>query len=155
MGTGVYFFIDGIACPIKRASEWARNKFDKDTAALVKSMITAPEEKVLNLTSLAGLAKYDIARDAFLDRNKLELLKRRDLNVKKRRDIRLDDRIVTEAVCAELGIAVLIHNVYIKNTLQRKLIMESSYPNATVCSVRDISLIVESEIAPLLPDLDG
>lgn len=72
----------------------------------------------------------------------------------KKKDIRLDDRIVTEAVCEKLGIAVLIHNVYIKNALQRELIMESSYPNATVCSVRDVSFIEANEIVPLHPDFD-
>jgi len=120
----------------------------------VKSTITVPEEKVLDLTNVAGLARYDAVRIQFLERNKLQLSQRRDLAVKKRKDIRLDDRIVTEAVCAELGIAVLIHNVYIKNALQRELIMESSYPNATVCSVRDVSFIKTNEIVPPHPDFD-
>lgn len=154
LGSGVYFFIDGIACPIRSASEWARNKFGRDDAALVKSTIRAPAEKVLDLRSIEGLARYDAARIAFLEQNRVPLLQRRDLNIKKRKDIRLDDRIVTEAVCEKLGIAVLIHNVYIKNALQRELIMESSYPNATVCSVRDVSFIEANEIVPLHPEFD-
>lgn len=154
LGSGVYFFIDGIACPIKSAFEWARNKYGHNDAALVKSRITAPAEKVLDLRSVEGLVRYDAARIAFLEQNRLRLSQRRDLKIKKRKDIRLDDRIVTEAVCEELGIAVLIHNVYIKNALQRELIMESSYPNATVCSVRDVSFIEANEIVPHHPEFD-
>jgi hypothetical protein len=141
LGSGVYFFINGISCPIKNANDWARKKFGDDSSAVLKSYIVASHDSVLNLTTAAGLSTYDKFRIKFLEQNKIALADRRDLNIKKRKDIRLDDRIVTEALLTELSISVLIHNVYIKNELQRNLAMESSYPNATVCSVRDLSLI--------------
>lgn len=146
LGSGVYFFVDGISCPEKCAAEWARNKFGDDACAVVRTRIEACADKVLDLTSAAGLARYNEVRLSFLARNKVELARRRDLRIKKRRDIRLDDKIVTDAVLKELGITVLIHNVYIKNALQRELIVESSYPNSTACSVSDISLLKDSDI---------
>ncbi|WP_426202453.1 hypothetical protein [Pseudomonas sp. TWP3-1] len=145
LGTGVYFFVDGISCPRENAAEWARNKFHLGFA-VVRSLISVPRDKVLDLTSAAGLSKYNNARVEFIEQNKLGLFGRRDLTLKKRRDIRLDDRIVTEAVLAQLGAKVLIHNVYIKSAVQRELILESSYPNVTVCSVSDLSCIKCSEI---------
>lgn len=149
LGNGVYFFVDGISCPEKNAFEWASNKFQKDACAVVRTEIVAPADKVLDLTCAAGLARYDEARMEFVIRNKDGLAKRRDLSKKKRKDIRLDDKIVTEAVLESLGATVLIHNVYIKNALQRELILESSYPNATACSVSDMSLLRNSKIKPV------
>lgn len=146
LGTGIYFFVDGISCPQKNAREWAVNKFGRDDAAVVESVIVAPVEKLLDLTTIAGMSIYNDNRISYLESNRGALMTRRDLKVKKRRDVRLDDRLVTDALREKISISILIHNVYIKNELQRALIMESSYPNATVCSVSNLSLIQRTRL---------
>ncbi|MFP3535300.1 hypothetical protein [Pseudomonas sp. SIMBA_021] len=146
LGYGVYFFVPGISCPIKNAEEWARNSHHHEPISVVKSIISAPTNQVLNLTQVDQLKIYNDTKNQVINDSYDSLKTRRDLTIKKRRDIRLDDRIITNLILEKLGIKILIHNTYIKNHLQRKLALESSYPNSTACCVTDLSLITSTEI---------
>ena len=64
-------------------------------------------------------------RDSVIDENYQLLAARRDLTIKKRKDIRLDDKLITSKVMEKVNKKLLIHNVYIKNMKQRRLILES------------------------------
>jgi hypothetical protein len=146
LGHGVYFFTNGISCPKKNAQEWAKNCHGETPTTIVRSEISVPEKHFLDLTSVTQLKIYNEARDWIVTTHAEELENRRDLAIKKRRDIRLDDQIITNLVLEKLDIQVLIHNTYIKNEMQRKLVLESSYPNATVCCVTNIDFIHSSAI---------
>ena len=146
LGHGVYFFVEGVACPIKSAGEWAKNTHHNEQISIVRSKISAPQNLVLNLTYTDQLQKYNDTRDEIINEHYENLKTRRDLTIKKRRDIRLDDQTITNLILQKLGIKILVHNTYIKNALQRELALESSYPNSTVCCVTDLSLIAYTEI---------
>ena len=146
LGSGVYFFLDGFACAFTNASEWALSKYAEEQCVVVKSRIECQASKVLDLTTCTGLKEYNDARVKVLKKFGSDLFFRRDLSIKKRRDIRVDDKIIIDLVLRELSFDVLIHNVYIKNRQQRSLALESSYPNATVCSVSNLECIVGCEV---------
>ncbi|WP_124409322.1 hypothetical protein [Pseudomonas sp. R4-34-07] len=145
LGYGAYFFIEGISCPIKSANEWAKNAHENHETCILKSTIEVHERSVLDLRNIENLKRYNLVRELKIREHYSDLILRRDLTVKKRKDIRIDDRLITNMVKKHLSITVLIHNVYIKNKSQRDLALESSYPNATVCSVNDIGLIIRNE----------
>ncbi|WP_124399459.1 hypothetical protein [Pseudomonas synxantha] len=149
LGSGVYFFMDGFSCAKANAVEWASNKYLGEEFAVVKSVVELDSSRVLDLTSMQGLAIYNNTRLDILDRYGEALKCRRDISIKKRKDIRLDDKIITDLVLKELEVDVLVHNVYIKNRQQRELALESSYPNATVFSVSNLSFIRGAEIVCL------
>lgn len=146
LGTGVYFFLDGISSGVECAIEWARNSHKGQSCCVIEVTIAIPKKLIFDLTSIVGLHHYDIIRKNIIYENYNFLSSRRDLSIKKRRDIRLDDKIITNSVMKKVNKKLLIHNVYIKNFKQRKLILESSYPNSTVACLNDLSLITEMKI---------
>ncbi|WP_248741274.1 hypothetical protein [Pseudomonas sp. MWU12-2029] len=145
LGHGAYFFIDGISCPIQSANEWAKNTYKNHATSVIRSTIEVSESSILDLRKIENLKRYNLIREQKIQEFYSTLASRRDLGIKKRKDIRVDDRIITNLVVRQLNTSVLIHNVYIKTGQQRELVLESSYPNATVCSVNDINLIVRNE----------
>lgn len=146
LGSGVYFFLDGVTSGLKCAQGWAQNTHNKQSYCVLKATIEIPSALIFDLTSLKGLSEYNCMRDAVIDENYQLLAARRDLTIKKRKDIRLDDKLITSKVMEKLNKKLLIHNVYIKNMKQRKLILESSYPNSTAVCLSDLSLITEVKI---------
>lgn len=148
LGTGVYFFIDGISSGLASAQEWALNthKNMEKICCVIEATVEVPNDLVFDLTSMSGLSEYNAIRNIVVDENYHFLAARRDLTIKKRRDIRLDDKIITNKVMEKVNKKLLIHNVYIKNQKQRQLILESSYPNSTVVCLNDLSLITEVRI---------
>lgn len=146
LGNGVYFFVDGFACPKVNAMEWASFKSHGLQPCVVVSEVSVPLEKVLDLRSEKGLHAYNQEKSHFITSHYRSLLTRRDLVKKKRRDIRLDDAVITKGVLLSLGVSVLFHNLYIKRKVHRDLELESSYPNSTVCCVADPAYILRSWI---------
>jgi hypothetical protein len=145
LGSGVYFFIHGISDPIDNAFEWAKNHHNHPPAIIQIEAIIG-EDDILNLTTSTGLSIYNQHRELIIKSNINSLQKRRDLSIKKRRDIRLDDCIITNLMQEQLRYKALIHNVYIKKSYQRELILESSYPNSTVLCINDLSTITNIKI---------
>ncbi|WP_340481173.1 hypothetical protein [Vibrio anguillarum] len=150
LGTGVYFFLDGISSGLECAEEWALNTHEGQDCCVVEATVEVTNDLVFDLTSISGLSEYNIIRNAVVDENYDFLEGRRDLTIKKRRDIRLDDKIITNKVMEKVNKNLLIHNVYIKNQKQRQLILESSYPNSTVACLNDLNLITEINIVKKL-----
>lgn len=146
LGTGVYFFLDGISSGFKSALEWANNSHQGQNCCVIEVTVEVPVSLVFDLTSIANLREFNTIRNLVVDENYQLLAARRDLTVKKRRDIRLDDRIITNKIMEKVSKKILIHNVYIKNNKQRNLILESSYPNSTVACLNDLNLITEMKI---------
>jgi hypothetical protein len=146
LGHGLYFFIDGISEPENSAFEWSQNTFDIDHGVALEAKILMKEIDILDLRVTSNLKKYNCIREKVINTNFDHLTTRRDLNLKKRKDIRLDDCIITNEVCNIMGYKALIHNVYIKTKVQRELVLESSYPNATVLCIRDIGSVTSFKL---------
>lgn len=144
LGPGVYFFIDGIIDGRTMAKDWAKfRKPDVDTC-VIKCHIECPASKVLDLRNEKNLKVYNNARMEFVEKGYDKLMMRRDLKLKKRRDIRLDDAIVSKEVMKTLGKTVMIHNLYVKTDILRRLEMESCYPTVVGLCVGDVSYIKKS-----------
>lgn len=140
LGSGVYFFIEGISDPIENAFEWANNNHN-GAPAIIRIEAIIDEGEILDLTTSTGINSYNQHRELIIKSNINYLQKRRNLSIKKRRDIRLDDCIITNLMQDRLRYKAITHNVYIKNSNQRELILESSYPNSTVLCINDLSTI--------------
>ncbi|HCU0189516.1 TPA: hypothetical protein OUE07_002805 [Citrobacter koseri] len=143
LGHGVYFFTDGISDPLKNAIEWSKNKSKSksknDDICIIKVKVKVDDSEVLDLRTTKGLNVYNFHRDSIIDNYYDVLTKRRDITIKKRKDTRVDDCTIMDILQQTLNYKVIIHNVYIKNYHQRKLALESSYPNSTVLCVNDLS----------------
>lgn len=139
LGHGVYFFTDGISDPLKNAIEWSKNRHNG--TCVIKSRIKVDDSEILDLRTNNGLNIYNLHRDYIIDNYYNELAKRRDITIKKRKDVRVDDCIIMGLLQQSLMHKVIIHNVYIKNQHQRKLALESNYPNSTVLCVNEPSCI--------------
>ena len=141
LGHGVYFFTDGISDPLQHAIEWTRNKNEDNGTCIIKVRIEMDDSQVLDLRTTYGLNIYNLHRDRIISNYYNDLAKRRDINIKKRKDTRVDDCIIMGILQQDLKYKVIVHNVYIKNHRQRKLALESSYPNSTVLCINDLSCI--------------
>ncbi|PNL50660.1 hypothetical protein CEP63_016255 [Proteus mirabilis] len=141
LGHGVYFFIRGISNPLKNAAEWAKNKSKNKNTCVIKATVKLNEFEILDLRTTKGQNDYNKHREKIVHEYYDDLLIRRDLNIKKRKDMRVDDCIINSILLHKVKYKAIIHNVYIKNSLQRNLVLESSYPNSTVLCVNDLSKI--------------
>ncbi|MDI6634814.1 MULTISPECIES: hypothetical protein [Pantoea] len=146
LGNGVYFFINGISNPLEKAKEWARNSNVDDELCVIKAKVKLDESQLLDLRSTDGLKEYNEQKDHIIKEHYFDLLVRRDLKIKKRKDIRLDDCIIMRMLMNRMNYRCVIHNVYIKDKLQRELALESSYPNSTVLCVNELSLIESCDV---------
>jgi hypothetical protein len=146
LGYGVYFFAEGVSCPVENALEWAKNKYASTPIAILRSTIEVDEGKLLDLRNIKSLYHYNQVKNRLINKHYDVLSERRDLEIKKRKDIRVDDRIITNLIAEQLGVDVIIHNTYIKNSKQRVISLESSYPNTSVCCVRDLKCIKETTL---------
>ncbi len=147
LGHGLYFFIDGISEPERCAFEWSKNTFGINHGVALEAKILVKQVDILDLRVTDNLKKYNHIREKIINTNFDNLSRRRDLSLKKRKDIRLDDCIITNEVCRIMGYKALIHNIYIKKKAQRELILESSYPNATVLCINDLETVNSINIA--------
>lgn len=139
LGHGVYFFTDGIADPFKNAIEWSKNKHKHNDICIIKVKIKACDFEILDLRTTSGLNIYNSHRDSIIENYYSTLAKRRDITIKKRKDARVDDCTIMGILQQSLNYKVIVHNVYIKNHHQRKLALESIYPNSTVLCVNELS----------------
>lgn len=141
LGHGVYFFIQGISNPIKNAAEWTKNTSKNKNTCVIKATVKLNEFEILDLRTTKGLQKYNNYRESIINEFYDDLLIRRDINIKKRKDIRVDDCHINSILQHRIKYRAIIHNVYIKNSSQRNLALESSYPNSTILCVNDLSRI--------------
>jgi hypothetical protein len=129
IGYGVYFFVDGISCPINNSREWAINQAyhqtDYTNYSILKATITG--ENVLDLTTQAGLIAFNTMRQKIIEKHKQYFY--RDRNIYE------DDRLICNLIIQAMNLDLLINNLYIKTKIQRMKIIYSRIPNVTVMLV--------------------
>ncbi|MBV7264436.1 hypothetical protein KCG43_20700 [Photobacterium sp. WH24] len=144
LGCGVYFFAEGISEPIPNAIEWAKNQaYDSRTGSNKYESYTVLEAavtgvRVLNTTTNEGLKVYNVLRDALLEKHNKYFTKNRRFKD--------DDRIMWDLVALNMSLDVVIHNLYIKNKMQRVKKICSNVPNTTVMCVKNSSLIDRNSV---------
>ena len=143
LGVGVYFFIDGVSCPIENAREWAVNQaYDKSSHSnkyeyfvVLKARIVL--EKVFDTRSDKALNVFNELRNAILDEHNHRFTVKNALHE--------NDKIIWDIISALNKFDGIIHNLYIKNKFQRIKKVHSNVPNATVLCVKDnVNIEVES-----------
>jgi hypothetical protein len=142
LGHGVYFFIDGISDAKNNAVEWAKNqayeygqyKYNKYAVIEVKIIC----EKILNITTQEGMKAFNILRNS--------LIRKHDSLFQRDRNFRCDDRIMWNLVAQVMGLEAVIHNLYIKDKVQRIRKIGSNVPNTTVMCVKTPDLIDKNSI---------
>jgi hypothetical protein len=145
LGYGVYFFIEGIGQPEVHAKEWAINQSFEgkgkprkySTYGVLKAQVKA--SKILNTTNNDGLNAFNTVRN--------ELIKLHSRDFKRDRNKFEDNRVMWELVAEMMELEIVIHNLYIKDYVQRRLSIASLVPNTTVMCVKDASLIDKKSIS--------
>lgn len=141
LGKGVYFFIEGITCPIKNACEWAANQaYDKRTHSykykhyvVLEAQIMLDEEKVFDTRDDKALVVFNELRDA--------IIKKHNKLFQQNNELHENDRIIWDIISSDNGLEGIIHNLYIKDKFQRINRVHSNVPNTTVLCVKDASSI--------------
>lgn len=131
LGYGVYFFVNGISDPIKNAIEWGKNEaynkgsYDYETYSVLKAAVSF--DRLLDTTTIEGLSVFNTLRDKFIDKYNEKFHRSRDFNE--------DDRLMWNLVASHMKLDIVIHNLYIKNKVQRCKKIRSNVPNTTVMCV--------------------
>lgn len=141
LGWGVYFFVEGISAPQENAEIWAKNEGYKKSYehfSVLEAKISTSGSVLLDATVNEGLAAYNKVREALIEKH--------DDHFKRSRDFTCDDRIMWNLVAKNMNLDMIKHNLYIKNTKQRKKKIRSNTPNVTVLCVKRNSFIDQSSI---------
>lgn len=135
LGYDVYFFIEGISCPLSNAKEWAINQsWDKKNKrnkykiySIIEARLTISEAKLLDLTTKEGLEGFNKVRD--------HIISKYNHFFQRGRDTADDDQKICNMTIKIMCLEALISNLYIKNKVQRTKIINSNIPNVTVMLV--------------------
>lgn len=139
LGHGVYFFVEGISCPVENASEWAVNQaFKKKYAEYAVLQADIVGIRLLDTTTLDGLKAFNTIRNA--------LIRKHNSYFHPARNIYEDDRLMWNMVAKALKLDIIIHNLYIKDNIQRRKRIASNVPNTTVICVKEPSSVVLGSI---------
>ncbi|BEI23104.1 hypothetical protein [Vibrio fluvialis] len=142
LGHGVYFFVDGISEPISEACEWAKNQAYKNGDYLYQDFSVLEAKvacsKALDTTTISGLKAYNQLRKKIIStHDKLFVYNRNTL---------CDDRVMWNLIADFMELQVVIHNLYIKDKVQRKKKINSNVPNCTVMCVKSSDYIDSNSI---------
>ncbi|HHJ3200806.1 TPA: hypothetical protein ACQJO2_003346 [Vibrio parahaemolyticus] len=142
LGHGVYFFVEGVSDPLNNACEWAKNQaynkgnYAYENYSVIEVKVTC--ENVLDTTTIDGLKAYDALRNSIISKHDEHFLYNRDKLC--------DDRVMWNLIASFMEADIVIHNLYIKNKVQRKKRISSNVPNCTVMCVKSSNLIDSSSI---------
>lgn len=142
LGYGVYFFVDTISDPLDNAKEWAKNQafskgsYDYEKFAVFRAKIAC--DRVLDTTQAEGLKAFNTLRNA--------LIQKHDECFQRNRDLRCDDRVMWNLVAQVMKLDAVVHNLYIKDKVQRVKRIGSNVPNSTVLCVKIPTSIVKESI---------
>ncbi|MGP8290358.1 hypothetical protein ACT3OH_08885 [Vreelandella zhanjiangensis] len=138
LGYGIYFFVEGISCPVQNSVEWAKNQAYRPEGnrynkyAILEA--TAQCTRLLDLRYTEGLSAFETVRTKILEKHNKHFM--RD------RRVQCDNRVMWNLVAQVMDLEVIIHNLYIKNRIQRIKKLSSNVPNTTVMCVKDPDSIV-------------
>ncbi|MFT6927580.1 MAG: hypothetical protein ACJAZP_003217 [Psychromonas sp.] len=137
LGYGVYFFIDGIGCPLENACEWAINQayhkgsYIYDEYSVLKTNIECL--KVLDVTEKEGNKVFHILKKVMIDKNP---------NIFDRyRDTSEDNRLIWNFISKQMDLDVVINSLFIKHKEERRKKIQLNVPNSLVLCVKKRELI--------------
>lgn len=145
LGHGIYFFVEGVTCPVENARIWVTcQSWDKirkirthEDYAILKSVIHLNEDTVIDLTSLKGLQNFNVVKEAIF----LKLATNLKLSAKDEHNC-----ILFNYISVLLKSQAVKHHLYIKNKRERMANLLLNVPNTTVLCVIDQSCIIDTEV---------
>ena len=142
LGYGVYFFVDGVSDPLENAKEWARNQaFDNGEYVYERYSIFNAKivcDKVLDTTNMEHLKAFNILRN--------RLIEKHNKSFRRNRQFECDDRIMWNLIAQFMSLDAVVHNLYIKDKVQRMKKIRSNVPNSTVMCVKVPKSILRESI---------
>ncbi len=146
LGHGVYFFVEGISCPLQNAQDWAMcQAWDNESQvslyndfAVLKSEIQINEDELIDLTSLSGLQDFNVTKEEVfkkLMRCGIQLAPPEEHNC-----------ILFNFFVDLLDVKAVKHHLYIKNKRERRARLNLNVPNTTVFCLVDAGCIGKTEI---------
>lgn len=139
LGSGSYFFTEGVTCPIENAREWAKsaawNNTDKinnyGTYSVLEVVVSG--EKVLDLRETEDINIYNQTRSDVIQSHK-----------KRNKSYKNIDTAICNAIINLMKIDILIKDSYIKSRFERKYRIESRVPNCTVlCATKTAQIFCD------------
>lgn len=142
LGTGVYFFIDGISDnSVDDAANWAKaqawnkefKRYNYANFIVLSAIIEFTPNIIWDLTVEEGLKQFNYAR--------AEIIKKLSTAVMQIANEKPGDSDIIDVVSQKMGFELIKGNFYIKFTRERILRIESRIPNVTITAVRNPELI--------------
>ena len=160
LGLGSYFFVDGLSDPWMSAMDWAvcsswdktSQRFRECSVAVVKVLVTAPQDSVFDLRDMANATQFHLYRRNWL--NRIHSTKLTDIV---RPQERTYDAQILNDFRDEHQKSILIGNFHIQLSVrERYMRIDSRVPNvsvlcmasqsdATQCSISDVTIVEEPE----------
>lgn len=141
LGMGVYYFVDGVMCPVEASERWASVFKSHRDPCVLESVFKFDFDYVLDLRDESDLKDFNKVREYFC--SKLEL--------DKGRKKAFDRKIVCDAILEYVGAQAVINREYISavapSPAERELALGMpSIPNCTIMAVRDKSKIEQTRV---------
>lgn len=137
LGYGVYFFIEGISCPINNAKEWAINQGWKrrvDSYCYYSVLsVQVKATNVLDTNIKEHLVEVNKVRSLLIEIEKNNWARDRNFSE--------DNRVMWNLIADFMDLEIIIHNLYIQTKTERILKIKSNIPNATVMCVKNVANI--------------
>lgn len=145
LGTGVYFFIDGIKKGLVAAKEWAiaeswnNHKRNYDYAEYIVLEVIIRGDKVLDLTLRDHLTNFNLVRSMVLSlfQDKFVTSKGFDST---------HDTLLMNLAMDYMKLDIVISDMYVKNAKLRKERISSRIPNVTMMCIKNANLIDRESI---------
>lgn len=143
IGSGAYFFIEGLSQPIDSAREWAvsrSNRYDTNLKryqrsyskySVIEALITAEPGKILDLICEEGRTGYEAFKEAFLE----DALRR---GISLRQKGRPCEGLIVNEICAKYSMDIVLAELVITTSRAALgLRLRAKIPNKTVMAVRN------------------
>ncbi|QTL40664.1 hypothetical protein HGO23_04620 [Xenorhabdus budapestensis] len=137
LGTGAYFFVEGLGDPQKNAEDWARlqawnnkkklNNYSEFVVLSVEIIV----QKALELDTNEGLQAFEIFRTVILTRMRKQ-------GIQKSKSLLENDCTICNLIMAQTDFDAIIRNEYIKlDKFTRIIKYQSRIPNCRIVSVKN------------------
>ncbi len=147
LGSGVYFFAEGIGCPIEHSQNWCKYKkrFRDNEISILKVNVNIKDEHLLDVTKYEGIEEFNSLRSELLSKHISEFPSDRSFSE--------DNKRIWDMVADLLDLHAVLNHLYIckiaNNSSERDIELKSNVPNSTVLCVKKDGIINLQDISVL------
>jgi hypothetical protein len=147
LGSGVYFFTEGIGCPIEHARNWCMYKkgFNENDISILKVNLHIDDNHLLDVTNYDGIEEFNSLRSELLQKHTSEFPSDRTFSE--------DNKRIWDMVADLLDLHAVLNHLYIckiaNNLCERSIELKSNVPNSTVLCVKKDGIINLQDVSVL------